>query len=90
MTDVKPDIFIETISGEGMTCVLDDVDGVVVHVVQGFRGVKFIPILYFDEDIPGEMVALYLEELGALYLLPFLVPDHPATEFAKKLSKPQT
>lgn len=85
MQSVKQVIFFSTIESEVEDSHLEQVDGVITHVITGLKGVVFIPI-YYDE-IPGNSVATYLELLGLLDLLPFLVPDHPAADFAKTLNR---
>jgi hypothetical protein len=86
MQSVNQALFFETISTEGANDHLDIVDGVVTHVVTGVNGnAILIPILY--DEIPGQSVAIYLEQLGMLDLLAFLVPDHPAAEFARRLTR---
>jgi len=83
MQAVKQAIFFETIANEVENSHLEQVDGVITHVITGLKGVVLIPIFY--DDIPGNSVATYLELLGLLDLLPSLVPDHPAADFAKTL-----
>jgi len=86
-TPVGQRLFFDTIFSNGATEHLDVVDGIITHVVIGRKGTIFICV-DDGEDIPGNSVAYFLQQLGMLHLLPFLVPDHPAAEFAKSLPPP--
>lgn len=86
MVSVRLTLFIETVLDNNASHTIDKVGDIVTHIISHKGVTIFIPLID-DEDILGEETALYLTELGMLYLLPFLVPDHPAAEMAKSLPR---
>jgi len=86
MQDVNPILFFEMIADAGVSDHLDKIGDIVVHVLSGRRGVIIVPVYY--DVMPGESVAMYLAQLGMFHLLPYLVPDHPAVDIARRLPPP--
>lgn len=83
--DVVSQIFFDTIVDNGGGHSMNKKGNIVIHVISGPKDTIIVPIKDVYEELPGESVAVWLSQIGFTKLIPFLVPDHPAAEFIKKL-----